>query len=224
MTSTHEETTTTSDPTWVVDTARRMQTEEASVAEIRRFFDHYHQRSIRFLRQRGMRPDEADDLAQTAMLGVYSGIGQFSWQASVSSWILTIVDNTRKKYLRHLGTKARSAESVSVEGVLEDHHAGTRATLPAGLTADSPDPQAAALASERRRQLVEALETLPDQMYRCLLLRYQGLRYKEIGRLLDIKSDTVKKHLNAGRKRLRPLVGDLFGILLVLIGPWFAGR
>ena len=53
----------------------------------------------------------------------------------------------------------------------------------------------------------ERLEDLPPGMRRCLELRFaNGLKYREIARILKISIQSVKSQLHEARKRLQDLL------------------
>jgi RNA polymerase sigma-70 factor (ECF subfamily) len=59
--------------------------------------------------------------------------------------------------------------------------------------------------------LREAIEKLPEQMRKCLMLRvYQEMKYREIATLLRLSPETVKVHLFQARRRLREDLGPYF--------------
>lgn len=65
--------------------------------------------------------------------------------------------------------------------------------------------------------LKSELESLDDKKKELLFLKFtSGLTYKEIGELLDIKSDTVKKQIYRTLKLLRGKLGDNFMQLFMI--------
>jgi RNA polymerase sigma-70 factor (ECF subfamily) len=65
-------------------------------------------------------------------------------------------------------------------------------------------PQALALQRDHLERLKAAIQKLPAQMRRTLLLRLaHDLSNQQIGELLKISRDTVRAHLYEGRLRLR---------------------
>lgn len=220
--SSNEGTNGSPDPTWVVEAVRRIQHGRDVEEGFRQLFDHYFDVAWRWLRGRGVSHDTAEDLAQDVMTRVYNGIGRFRWESSFNTWTLRVVINVYKNHLRHLGSAPRRAESESLDEWLADEEAGER-VLPAGLASANPDPQQAALAAERKKQLSALLTGLPPRMRQCVLLRYQGLRYREIARMLGVGVDTVKKQLAEGRRRLLPILGSVAGLVTVLWALWLGG-
>jgi RNA polymerase sigma-70 factor (ECF subfamily) len=62
------------------------------------------------------------------------------------------------------------------------------------------------------RQVRGAMEELPEQMRKCVMLRvYQELSYQEIAVVLRLSVETVKTHLHQARQRLRIRLADYFG-------------
>ena len=64
--------------------------------------------------------------------------------------------------------------------------------------------------SELQRRIEGALELLPDEYRRLLLLRNeQHFSYHEISRITDLPIGTVKNRIFRARAQLRELLGDL---------------
>jgi RNA polymerase sigma factor (sigma-70 family) len=67
------------------------------------------------------------------------------------------------------------------------------------------------LRKERTRLLRDAIERLPEQMRKCLVLRvYHEMKYREIATVLKLSPETVKVHLFQARRRLQADLGDYF--------------
>ncbi|MBE3073239.1 MAG: sigma-70 family RNA polymerase sigma factor [Acidobacteria bacterium] len=69
-----------------------------------------------------------------------------------------------------------------------------------------PDPERRLLNREQRRRLVEALAELSPQERRCLALRAEGFRYRELAELLGISYAAVVDSL---RRAIAKLAGAL---------------
>ena len=69
------------------------------------------------------------------------------------------------------------------------------------------------LTGERSRLLREALEELPPQMKKAVLLRVTGdMKYREIAEEMEVSIETVKAHLYQARQHLRDRLSDYFRI------------
>lgn len=74
----------------------------------------------------------------------------------------------------------------------------------AGQTLLEIDPQAQAEAQERRRQLWQAIDALPEVHRTPFLLReMEGYSYREIAKALGLEEGTVKSRLARARVLLR---------------------
>jgi RNA polymerase sigma-70 factor (ECF subfamily) len=168
----------------------------------RRLFEIYSSPLYRFFARRGFSPEDCRELTQETFLGIYTGIGSFRGEAGFETWMWKIATNAYRKRRRLRSAGKRTGEEVSLDGTGEAAE-GTPSTLP------GPDEEA--LSRERSRVLREAIDELPAQMRRCLVLRVdQDLKYREIAAVLRLSTETVKAHLFQARKRLQEELGDYF--------------
>ena len=76
--------------------------------------------------------------------------------------------------------------------------------------ASGDDPEAHALADERRRAVLDALATLPaDQRAALVLVDMEGYSVAETAAILDCAEGTIKSRCSRGRARLAPLLAAL---------------
>ncbi|MEM9553823.1 MAG: sigma-70 family RNA polymerase sigma factor [Acidobacteriota bacterium] len=216
MTETTGRSTTRKDSRRAQAAVRRIQQGQPSEENFQVLFETYAESAESFFRRHGVDASTAEDLAQDVMVRVYRGIERFRWDASVDSWILTIMNNVYKNHVRSRKTLRGRVERDSVDSILEDRVEGEGRGLPPGLTDPRTDPEEAAALQEKKRQVAAVVEAMPPKMRQCFLLRFQGLAYREIARMLGVQPDTVKKHLSSARARLRPLFTSLLGALIVL--------
>lgn len=173
----------------------------------RRLFEIYYTPLCRFFGRRGFSPEDAVELTQETFLGIYTGIGSFRGEAGFETWMWKIANNACRKRHRWRSAEKRAGEEVPLDGA-EEIAAGAPGTFPGG---SAPGPGEAALDRERSRVLRDAIERLPEQMRKCLMLRvYQDLKYREIAVVLRLSLETVKAHLFQARKRLQEELGDYF--------------
>jgi RNA polymerase sigma-70 factor (ECF subfamily) len=122
----------------------------------------------------------------------------FRHDASVETWLFTIAANVWRNEVRSRTASKREGREVPLEGLAES---------PGALSTElheADDPLAGLLEEERAGLLREALDELPAQMRRCLLLRLdQELKYREIAQVLQVSIETVKSQLFQARERLR---------------------
>lgn len=133
--------------------------------------------------------DEAQDAVQEGFLRAYRALPRFRPAAPLRPWLLTIVANA-----------ARSRRSA----------ASRHPTLALSAAADRPSddsaqsPEAAALAAERQRELLAAVQTLPGDDQRVITYRYfLDLSEAEMAAAIGCPRGTVKSRLSRALGRLR---------------------
>ena len=145
------------------------------------FFSEHYDRLARALFLLAGEPDEAEDLAQEAMVRVYERWGRVSTMASPEGYLYRTALNLHRSRLRKLVTRRKRRE---------------RAT--ATVTADPAD---AAAASD---EVARALAALPDgQREAVVLVSWLGMDAEEAGRLLGIEPVSVRARLSRARTTLR---------------------
>ncbi len=172
----------------------------------RRLFDLYSPRLYHFFSRRGFPHADCLDLTQETFLGIYKGIGAFRRDSSFETWLFKIATNAYRKRLRWGIAGKRDAPEVPLEGSPEE--GGAIETLAA---TDLPAPGEEMLRRERAFVLRQAIDRLPEQMRKCLVLRVDHeMAYKEIAVVLRLSSETVKVHLARARRRLQEELGPYF--------------
>jgi RNA polymerase sigma-70 factor (ECF subfamily) len=172
----------------------------------RRLVDLYHRPLYRFFTRHGFSPQDCLDLTQETFLGIYRGIASFRGESRFETWLYRVATNAWRKRLRHGIADKRAGEEVSLQAELDEEGLSPADLLPAL----DPAPGDALLADERRRLLRAAVDRLPDQMRKCLLLRVdREMAVRDIATLLRLSPETIKAHLFQARKRLQAELGDV---------------
>jgi RNA polymerase sigma-70 factor (ECF subfamily) len=70
------------------------------------------------------------------------------------------------------------------------------------VTDTKPSPEDEVASDQSRRRVLAAVNGLPEQDRRCLILRAEGLRYREIAQVLDISLGAVALSLERSLTRL----------------------
>jgi RNA polymerase sigma-70 factor (ECF subfamily) len=132
---------------------------------------------------------DAQDAVQEALVKAYRALGRFREDAPFRPWLLRIVANEaisrRRSVRRQAGLAMRAAE-----GRLPDDAV--------------PSPEGAALAQERRRQVVAAVGRLRPEERLVIAYRYWfDLSEAEMADALGCPRGTVKSRLSRAMGRLR---------------------
>ena len=129
---------------------------------------------------------DAEEAAQDAFVKAHRALGRFRTGEPFRPWLLTIVANEARNRRRARGRRAVLA---------------LRAADP---EAPGEDPEAAALARERRERLVTAVEQLRDDDREVLACRYfLDLSEEETADTLGIARGTVKSRTHRALARLQ---------------------
>jgi len=176
----------------------------------RQIFLLFYRKVLRFFVRRGFPDDESKDLVQDTFLRVHEKLASFRGEASFECWLFRVAENIYKNRLRSLSTQKRAAQEVAWEDVTEsDLTAAPTDDFRLGTHGDGPLDHV--IKEEKVDLLYRAMNDLPPQMRRCVLLRVVGdLKYREIAAILRVSVDTVKAHLYQARQQLKGRLGDYF--------------
>ena len=126
--------------------------------------------------------DDADDLAQDALVKAYLSCAGYQDQGKFRSWLFKIAYNT---FLNHKAS-LRCTESIDEARALVS------------------STNANADAEFEHQDLYLALRTLPPKERSSITLFYlNGYSIKEIAAITDTSEDAVKKQLSRGRDKLK---------------------
>jgi len=147
-------------------------------------------------------PEDAADALQEALISAFRRAGSFRGDDAVTTWLHRIVVNSCLDRMR--SNKVRAADALP-DDLEERAGRGALSTADSDLTPDN-----AALASDRRRIVLEALRTLPpEQRAALVLVDMEGYGVAEVAEILGCAVGTIKSRCARGRARLAPLLGVL---------------
>ncbi len=134
-------------------------------------------------------PVSAEDALQQTFLSAYRNAASFRGEASVRTWLLSIARNAAYRLRTKHGQEQLMEEPLMTLG------------LEAGWGSDNPE--ALAIAAERRETLVRALQVLQPIDREVVILRdVEGLRGPEAAEVLGIGERALKSRLHRARLRL----------------------
>jgi len=142
----------------------------------------------------------AEDVTQEVFLKLYQHLGSLQNGEHVRPWLLRVATNTALNTIRSR-SRSGAREDEFAHAATAGGHGGSG---PVGIEADY----------ERRAEIDEArraLEQVKEPMRSCLLLKQQGLSYREIAQTLSINEVNVGSLIARGRKEFMRVYGKIGG-------------
>jgi RNA polymerase sigma-70 factor (ECF subfamily) len=151
--------------------------------------------------------DDANDIAQEALIRVFSAIKSFRGDASFTTWIYRITTNVfldeRKRARAHPHTS------------LDEHVELEESSIVRQIEDPSPQPLAQIEEKEVGNILNNAVSSLPEyQRTMVVLYHTEQKSYEEIAEIMNLPIGTVKSRLNRARLALKEILSpqrELFG-------------
>ena len=146
----------------------------------------------RYLAMLGVDTETARDIVQESFLKLHEHLLAGGEQGNLRAWLYRVVHNSARN-----GQKSFGARNT---GRIDD--------LPPNANPVARDESAEdkVLGQERERRLRQAMEKLSEAQRACLVLRTQGLKYREIAEALQLSVSTVGENVQRGLERLRELL------------------
>lgn len=156
--------------------------------EVASLFDQLRDRLLRYIVAVGLPIPEGEEVIQDAFLSLFRHLQADKSRQNLHGWLFRVVHNLALKRLRR---SRRRSELLANAAVLDRN------------TVDSsPSPEDQLVDAETQRRLLAVVDALSEQDRRCLFLRAEGLRYREIAGVLDISLAAVSLSLSRSLARL----------------------
>jgi len=155
-------------------------------ARVEQLYEDARQDVYYYLLTFGIGPGQAQDLSQETFLRLYMALREGQQIRNERAWIFRVAHN--------LGLNARASQK-KIRPITTDSE------LPFPVIAENPEQNL--LEAERRLLLDRAIRELSPQQRQCLLLRVEGLRYREIAGIVGISISTVAEFLRRAVSKLK---------------------
>lgn len=155
-------------------------------------YDRDHLGLRRYLVFLGADPETARELVQESFLRVHQHLLSGGDRSNLRAWLYRVAHN--------LVRNAQSSARTNRTEYLPD--------LPGSgeIRDGAKSAEDEMLATERNRRFKAALEQLSPVQRECLALRTRGLKYREIGEVLNLSVSTVGEHVQRGLEKLKELL------------------
>ena len=177
----------------IAGTAPRAQ--PSLIERVNELYVAHREEIFRFLAAQGVAVETAQDITQEVFVKLLVSLRGGSKITSELPWLYRVAANQAVDYWR------RERRVITVELDAED---GPWKTLESSEV--RADDEAAE--KQRMRRLRFEISRLPKEHRMCVLLRSQGLRYREISRILGVGVSTAAEWLDAAVERLRRVIHE----------------
>jgi RNA polymerase sigma-70 factor, ECF subfamily len=169
--------------------------------EVTELFGLLRKPVLRYLLTFGLRVEEGEEVVQEVFLALFRqlhggarlGTEHSYLRANLRGWIFRVAHNLALK--QRMANRRRWTQAGTDD--LENHSDGAL------------DPEQQSALSESLRRLRAVLAALPETDQRCLALRAEGLRYREIAEILGISLGAVSVSLARSLGRFERVNGGL---------------
>ena len=138
----------------------------------------------RYLLCLGMGPSEASDVIQETFLRLYRHLHAGRREDKLRGWVFRVAHNLALNFLK------------------SHKHLDLDESAVVNRSAPDPDPEELLLHQEKMARLHGAISSLSAQQRRCVYLRAEGFRYREIAEILDVSVSTVAESVRRAIKKL----------------------
>lgn len=150
--------------------------------EVSTWFGELRLPLLRYVQSFGLRRHEGEEVIQDVFVSLFEHLRQDKPRENLRGWLFRVAHNLGLK-------RRRGAVMVGLDG------------LPPQVD-PAPDPERRALELQRNARLQAVFRALPELDRRCLSLRAEGLRYREIADCLGISLGGVAQSLSRSLDRL----------------------
>ena len=152
--------------------------------EVTDLFDQLRAPLLRYLSSFGLAAQDSEEVVQEVFLALFLHLRSEKPRTNIQAWIFRVAHNLGLKRCQAI----RKASTAGIEQV-----------APAD-TALNPEERAAS--RQRNIKLMSVVRALTEQDRRCLYLRAEGLRYREIVEVLGMSLGAVAQSLERSLEKL----------------------
>jgi RNA polymerase sigma-70 factor (ECF subfamily) len=158
--------------------------------EVVALFDEMRGRILRYTLGFGLPVSDAEEIVQDVFLSLFQHLRRGKDRSAVRAWLFRVAHNLALK--RRLAGSRVATCSIT----------GDEESRPTHVVDPALNPEDRLVLRQRRERLQSVLSALSETDRRCLCLRAEGLRYREISDVLGISLGGVANSLARSLARL----------------------
>jgi RNA polymerase sigma-70 factor (ECF subfamily) len=156
--------------------------------EVVHLFDQFRDSLLRYAVSFGLSPHDGEEITQEVFLALFRHLRLGKSRRNLRGWIFRVAHNLA---LKQRYANQRSRDTMESDG-----------TIAQTQFDPAPNPEDHVSIAQRRQRLLAVVHALPEDDQRCLRLRAEGLRYREIAGVLGISLGAVSISLTRSLERL----------------------
>jgi RNA polymerase sigma-70 factor (ECF subfamily) len=150
-------------------------------------YDQFREPMLRYLSGFGLAAQDGEEVLQEVFLSLFQHLSRGKPRQNLRGWLFRVAHNLalkrRSKMRRDLELSEESNDAESVPD-------------------PRPNPEDRLVTCQTQRHVLAVVRALPTLDRRCLFLRAEGLRYREIAAILDISLGAVALSLTRALERI----------------------
>ncbi len=163
----------------------------------------YQHKLVKLVTRYVRNPAEAEDIAQEAFIKAYRALPQFRGDSAFYTWLYRIAINTAKNAVV---SRDRSPVDYDIDRDSIDESYDMQ-----GRLKDSETPEGLLLTDEIRQTVNAAIEQLPEDLRKAIVLReLEGLSYEQIAATMGCPVGTVRSRIFRAREAIDHRLREVF--------------
>jgi len=155
--------------------------------EVVRLFEQFRSPLLRYLASCGLAFPDGEEVIQEVFLWLFRHLQCGKSRENLPGWLFRVAHNLALKR-RH---RIRRSFEARAEAIAEDK-----------VVDQGPSPEEQVVSTQTQKRLLSVVSALPEQDRRCLSLRAEGLRYREIAAILGMSLGAVSLSLARSLARI----------------------
>ncbi len=161
--------------------------DSAIAQDVLALFDRFQRPLLRYVRSFGLGTHDAEDVVQEVFLALYRHLLRGRSRQNLPGWLFTVAHNLTVKQRR----TGRHWWTLQADPLNSTHRVDPAA-----------NPEERMADAERQERWMRVLQALPVRDRQCVLLRAEGMTYRDIAATLDVSLGTVAKSMTRALARL----------------------
>jgi len=156
--------------------------------EVMGLFDQLRDRLLRYVFAFGVSAHDGEEIIQEVFLALFQHLRSGKSRKNLRGWIFRVAHNLA---LKQRLTSRKLQDRIDFDEGIAERQPDV-----------APNPEEQLMGTQRETRLRAVLQVLPEQDQRCLRLRAEGLRYREIAGVLGISLGAVSISLTRSLERM----------------------